>query len=152
MIRANRFARIALRIARATKDTLIFFSLLFWISLLFPFKEIPAFSSVFCLCSKDFRGSPARTNPCHFCGFFLVFPKRQEKEDQGIAVPISGFFSISGHKSIHALGGFKKALRRTFVEAPKPHSGVFSGRFGSDSEGLPGCSSDFWSVTPTFGL
>ena len=23
--------------------------------------------------SKDFRGSPARTNPCCFCGFFLVF-------------------------------------------------------------------------------
>ena len=38
------------------------------------------------------------------------------------------------------------------VEAPKRHSGPFSGRFGSDSGGLPGCNSDFWPVTPTFGL
>ena len=29
------------------------------------------------------------------------------------------------------------------VEAPKPHLGAFSGRFGSDSGGLPGCNSDF---------
>ena len=29
------------------------------------------------------------------------------------------------------------------VEAPKPHSGFLSGRFGSDSGGLPGCNSDF---------
>ena len=50
------------------------------------------------------------------------------------------------------LGGFKKALRGFSVEAPKPHLGPFSGRFGSDSGGLPGYNSDFWSVTPTLGL
>ena len=44
------------------------------------------------------------------------------------------------------LAGFKKALKGFSVEAPKPHSGSFSGRFGSDSGGLPGCNSDFWSV------
>ena len=38
------------------------------------------------------------------------------------------------------------------AEAPKPDSGAFSGRFGSDFGGLPGCNSDFWLVTPTFGL
>ena len=52
------------------------------------------------------------------------------------------------------LGGFKfkKVLRGFSVEAPKPNSDAFSGRFGSDSGGLPGCNSDFWSVTRTFGL
>ena len=62
------------------------------------------------------------------------------------------------HKITFALGGFKRALRGFSVEAPKPHSGPFSGRFGSDSGGLPGCNSDFWSessdfqpVTLTFG-
>ena len=35
------------------------------------------------------------------------------------------------------------------VEAPKPHSGSFSSRFGLDSGGLPGCNSDFWCVTLT---
>ena len=50
------------------------------------------------------------------------------------------------------LGGFKKALGVFSVEAPKPDSGSFSGRFGSDSGGLPGCNSDFWSVMPTCGL
>ena len=38
------------------------------------------------------------------------------------------------------------------AEAPKPDSGAFSGRFGSDFGGLPGCNSDFCPVTPTFGL
>ena len=33
------------------------------------------------------------------------------------------------------------------AEAPKPHSGAFSGRFGSESGSLPGSNSDFWSVT-----
>ena len=46
-------------------------------------------------------------------------------------------------------GGFKRALRGFSVEAPKPDSGCFSRRFGSDSGCLPGCSSDSWSVTPT---
>ena len=50
------------------------------------------------------------------------------------------------------LGGFKKALRGVSVEAPKPDSGAFSGRFGSDSGVLPGRNSDFWCVTPTFDL
>ena len=50
------------------------------------------------------------------------------------------------------LGGFKKALRGFSAEAPKPDSGPVSGRLGSDFGGLPGCNSDFWSVTPTFGL
>ena len=42
------------------------------------------------------------------------------------------------------------------MEALKPHSDFFSGRFGSDSWGLPGCNSDFlvcnsnfWPVTLT---
>ena len=52
----------------------------------FLFKEILAFLTVFCFFPKDFGGSPARTNPCWFCGFFLVFPKRQGKEDM---VPFS---------------------------------------------------------------
>ena len=51
-----------------------------------------------------------------------------------------------------SLGGFTIALGGFSVEAPEPHSGPFSGRFGSDSGGLPGCNSDFWSATPTFGL
>ena len=45
--------------------------------------------------------------------------------------------------------GFKGGVS---VEAPKPHSGPFAWRFGFASRGLPGCISDFWSVTPTFGL
>ena len=49
----------------------------------FLFKEIFAFWSGFCFFSRDFRGSPARTNPCYFCGSFLLFPKRQGKEVQG---------------------------------------------------------------------
>ena len=48
------------------------------------FKAILAFLNVFCFFSQDFRGSPARKNPCCFCGFFVIFPKRQGKEDQGI--------------------------------------------------------------------
>ena len=39
------------------------------------------------------------------------------------------------------------ALRGFSAEAPKPHSD----RFGLDSGGLPGCTSDFWSATLTFG-
>ena len=35
------------------------------------------------------------------------------------------------------------------AETPKPDSGSFSGRFGSDSGGLPHCNSDFGPVTPT---
>ena len=53
---------------------------------------------------------------------------------------------------MYGLDEFKNALRGFSVEAPKPHSGPFSGRFVSDSGALPGCVSDFWSVTPTFGL
>ena len=49
------------------------------------------------------------------------------------------------------LGGFKKALSES-VEAPKLHSGQVPGRFGLDFWGLPGCKSDCWSVTQTFGL
>ena len=81
--KGNFFVRVRLRRLSEYGSALIFFSLPFWISLFFLFKEILAFLSVFCLFSKDFRGSPARTNPCCFCGFFLVFPKRQGKEGQG---------------------------------------------------------------------
>ena len=60
---------------------------------------------------------------------------------------------LPNYRVRNALGGFKKALKGGFsAEAPKPDSGPLSGRFGSDSGGLPGCNSDFWSVTPTFGL
>ena len=45
--------------------------------------------------------------------------------------------------------GFKRGIS---VEAPKPNLGFFSGRVGSDSGGLPGCNSNIWSVTPSFGL
>ena len=55
-------------------------------------------------------------------------------------------------KNTHALGGFRKALRGFSVKGCKPHSGSFLELFGSDSGVLPSCSSDFWSVTPTFGL
>ena len=51
----------------------------------------------------------------------------------------------------HLLVGFKKAFKGGILY-PRPHSGSFSGRFGSDSVGLSGCNSDFGSVTPTFGL
>ena len=53
----------------------------------------------------------------------------------------------------HTVGGFKKASRDGFlhVEALEPFSGP-SRRFDPDSGGLPGCNSDFWSVTPTFDL
>ena len=40
-------------------------------------------------------------------------------------------------------------LRGRFsVEAPKPHSDSFSGRFGSDSGGLPGCNSGAFGLQP----
>ena len=42
--------------------------------------------------------------------------------------------------------GFKGV---SFVEAPKSHLAPFSGLFGSDSGGLPGCNFDFWPVIPT---
>ena len=48
--------------------------------------------------------------------------------------------------------GLKQALGGVSVEAPEPHSGPLSLRFGSDSGGLPGFNSDVWFVTPTFGL
>ena len=51
-------------------------------------------------------------------------------------------------KDHHGLGGFKKALRGCAV--PKPDSGPFSGRFGSDSVCLPGCNSDFLVRTSGF--
>ena len=53
---------------------------------------------------------------------------------------------------MYRLGGFKKALKGFPVEAPELHSDPFSGRFSSDSGGLSGCNSDFWSVTLTLGL
>ena len=58
----------------------------------------------------------------------------------------------------YEFGGLKKALRGVSVEAPKPHSGTFSGWSGSGSGGLPGSNSDFSvrnsdfrPVTLTFG-
>ena len=49
------------------------------------------------------------------------------------------------------LAGFKNSFQGGFsVEALEP--GSFSGRLGSDSGGLPHCTSDFRSVAPTFGL
>ena len=51
------------------------------------------------------------------------------------------------------LGWIQEGFEGGFsVEAPKPELGPFSGQFGSDSGGLPGCNSDFWPATPTFGL
>ena len=67
-------------------NSLIFVSLLFWISLFFlPFKEFLDFLSVFRLFSRDFRGSEETKNLCFFGGFPWVFSrkKKQGKEDQG---------------------------------------------------------------------
>ena len=52
----------------------------------------------------------------------------------------------------HTEGGFQKASMVGSVEAPKPYSGTFSGRFGSDSGGPPGYNSDSRPVSPTCGL
>ena len=64
---------------------LIFFSLLFWISLLFySCKEFLVFLSVFPFFPRNFRGSEEeRINPCLFGGFPCHFLKKQGKEDQG---------------------------------------------------------------------
>ena len=41
------------------------------------------------------------------------------------------------------IGWIQDGFKGVSVGAPKPHSGPFSGWFGSDSGGLPGCNSDF---------
>ena len=74
--------------------TLIFFVVLDFLA--FSFQGNPRFFERFCLFSKDFRGSPARTNPCCFCGFFLVFPKWQGKEDQGMGLFRGAVFHHGG--------------------------------------------------------
>ena len=68
--------------------------------------------------------------------------------------PFEGLLKITldVKMTFKAKAGFKKALRGFSAEAPKPDSGSFSGRFGSDSGGPPHCNADFWTVTPTFGL
>ena len=58
--------------------------LLFLVVLDFPFlrKALFFWACFVCFFSKDFRASPTRTNPCCFCGVFLIFPKRLGREDQ----------------------------------------------------------------------
>ena len=56
--------------------------------------------------------------------------------------------SESAQKYHCYLAGFKKALRGFSVEK---HLNPIRGPF-SDFGGVPGCNSDFLSVTPTFGL
>ena len=51
-------------------------------------------------------------------------------------------FALFCAKKGYQLGGFGGFS----VEAPEPDSGSFSGRFGSDSGGLPHWNSDFWSL------
>ena len=68
-----------------SETTLIFFSLLFLISLLFAF---PRNSFFFCTflpsLPRDFTGSARIKNPCFFGGFPCRFPtKKQGEEDQG---------------------------------------------------------------------
>ena len=73
-----------------------------------------------------------------------------------VAVLLEDFIlacTCQSHREVlNTLAGFKKASRGFSVEAPKAHSGPFSGRFRSDSGGLTGCNSDFWPVTLTFDL
>ena len=51
----------------------------------FSYKEFLACLSVFPFFPKDFRGSLGKKNPCFFGGFDCFLPKKQGKEDQGIA-------------------------------------------------------------------
>ena len=62
--------------------TLIFFSLLFWISLFFFFylQGNPCnFLIVFPFFPRNFRGLEERKNPCFFGGFPSLFPKKARK-------------------------------------------------------------------------
>ena len=65
-------------------------------------------------------------------------------------------YSTSKHH--YDLGDSRRLEGGVSAEAPEPHSGPFSGRFGSDSGGLLRlyvqllvCNSDFWPVTLAFG-
>ena len=66
---------------------LIFFSLLFWISLLCPFarNSFLAFLNVFPLFPRNFRGSAERANPRFFVFFFLfAFHQNARKKHQSV--------------------------------------------------------------------
>ena len=67
---------------------LLFLAVLDFLAFFFLFKEILAFLSVFGLFSKDFRGSPARTNPCCFLRVSLFFQNGKEKKIREGVTPI----------------------------------------------------------------
>ena len=54
-----------------------------------PCADFLVFLSVFPFFSRDFRGSVGIKNPCFFCGFPCLFPKKQGKEGQGSCVFIT---------------------------------------------------------------
>ena len=74
-------SRIASKSAETPKSSFP----LFFISCLFPFQGSPCDFKRFPSFPKDFRGSASTRNPCFFGGFPCCFPKRQGKEDQGVA-------------------------------------------------------------------
>ena len=73
---------------KATKEYLnpcASFPCFFWNSLVFSScEEFLVFLSVFPFFSRDFRSSVGTTNPCFFCGFSCLFPKKARKGRTGI--------------------------------------------------------------------
>ena len=84
------------------------------------------------------------------------------KSSHGISILLALRVGVPARESSHGingsgLAGFKEALRPFSVERPKPRSGTFSGRFGSDLGSPPGlylqflaCISDSRPVTLIF--
>ena len=85
-------------------------------------------------------------------GFYGAAPRRVSTSS-GLKIRLPQKWVKSGllGANVGANGTQLSWIRGFFVEAPKPDSGPFSGRFGSDSGGLPSRSSDFRLVTLTFG-
>ena len=66
---------------------------------------------------------------------------------------MQSFSAQKAQKNTTYLNWIQEGFKGGFsAKVPQPDSGPFSGRFGSDSGGLPHCNSDFWPVTPIFGL
>ena len=79
-------------------------------------------------------------------------PKIEEIKDLPPGLNTTKALLLWGILKVDILAGFKKALRPFSVERPKPRSGAYSRRFGSDFGAPPGRISDFWPVTPIFAL
>ena len=60
------------------------FPCFFGIPCFFPCEDFLVFLSIFPFFSRDFRGSAGIKNPCFFGGFPRRFPRKQEKEGQGV--------------------------------------------------------------------